>query len=58
MNAWGSLKTKPKMKEIKRIQKKLEVLNAEEMIEDSRREFLDVSKQLNDLMLKQEIFWC
>jgi len=56
LNAWGSLKTKPETKEIKRIQKKLEVLNAEEMIEDSRREFLDVSKQLNDLMLKQEIF--
>ena len=58
MNAWGSLKTKPETKEIKRIQKKLEVLNAEEMIEDSKREFLDVSKQLNNLMLKQEIFWC
>ena len=58
MNAWGSSKTKPETEEIKRLQKKLEVLNANEMIEESRREFLDVSKQLDDLMLKQEIFWC
>ena len=56
MNAWGSSKTKPETEEIKRLQKKLEVLNANEMIEESRREFLDVSKQLDDLMLKQEIF--
>ena len=55
---WGSSKTKPETEEIKRLQKKLEVLNANEMIEESRREFLDVSKQLDDLMLKQEIFWC
>ena len=57
MNAWGSLKTKPKIEEIKRLQKKLEVLNAEEMTEDSRSKFLEVSKQLDDLLLKQEIFW-
>ena len=44
LNAWGSSKTKPETVEIKRLQKKLEVLNAKEMTEDSRREFLDVSK--------------
>jgi len=36
--------TKPETEEIKRLQKKLEVLNAEELAEESRREFLDVSK--------------
>ena len=56
LNAWGSSKTKPETKEIKRLQKKLEVLNVEEMIEDSRSEFLEVSKQLDDYLLKQEIF--
>ena len=32
-------------------------MNECELIEDSRSEFLRVSKQLNDLLLKQEIFW-
>ena len=57
LHEWGSSKTKPKTEEIKRLQKKLEVLNANEMTEDSKSEFLLVSKQLDDLLLKQEIFW-
>ena len=57
MHTWGSSKTKPKTDEIKGLQKKLEVLNAMEMTEDSKSEFLEVSKQLDDLLLKQEIFW-
>ena len=44
LNAWGSSKTKPETEEIKRLQRKLEVLNVEEMTEDSRRAFLNVSK--------------
>ena len=55
--AWSSSKTKPETEEIKRIQKRLELLNASEMIEESRNEFLLLSKQLDDLLLKQEIFW-
>ena len=55
--AWGSSKTKPETEEIKRLQKKLELLNASEMIKESRNEFLLLSKQLDDLLLKQEIFW-
>ena len=38
LHAWGSSKTKPKTEEIKRLQKKLEVLNAKEMTEDGRSE--------------------
>ena len=55
--AWSSSKTKPETKEIKRIQKRLELLNASEMTEESRNEFLLLSKQLDDLLRKQEIFW-
>ena len=54
---WGSSKTKPETEEIKRLQKKLELMNASEMTEESRNEFLLLSKQLDDLLLKQEIFW-
>ena len=38
--AWGSSTTKPKIEEIKRLQKKLELMNASEMTEESRNEFL------------------
>ncbi|XP_050241136.1 uncharacterized protein LOC126690037 [Quercus robur] len=55
--AWGSSKTKPEAEEIKRLQKKLELMNECELTEESRSDFLLVSKQLDDLLLKQEIFW-
>ena len=32
-------------------------MNASEMIEESRNEFILLSNQLDDLLLKQEIFW-
>ena len=57
LSAWGSTKTNPKTKEIKQFQKRLEVLNMEETIEVSRAEFLGISKTLDDLLLKQEVFW-
>ena len=55
--AWGSSKTKPEIEEIKRVQKKVELMNASEMTEESRNEFILLSNQLVDLLLKQEIFW-
>ena len=57
LHAWGSSKTKSEIEEIKRLQKKLEVMNECELTEESKIEFLCVSKQLDDLLLKQEIFW-
>ena len=58
LHAWGSSKTKPETEEIKRLKKKkLEVMNECELTEESKIEFLCVSKQLDDLLLKQEIFW-
>ena len=57
LRAWGSAKTNPNTEEIKQLQKRLELLNMKETIEDVRAEFLGVSKTLDDLLLKQEIFW-
>jgi len=42
--AWGSSKNKPETEEIKRLQKKLKLLNASEMTKESRNEFLLLSK--------------
>ena len=44
LHAWGSSKTKPETEEIKRLQNKLELMNASEMIEERKSEFLLVSK--------------
>ena len=57
LRAWGSSKSRPNDEEIKQIQKQLEILNAIESIEESRSEYLIVSKKLDDLLQKQEIFW-
>ena len=37
--------------------KKIEKMNEEELMEESREEVLVASKKLDDLLLKQEIFW-
>ena len=39
------------------LQKKVEVLNLEELTEENRVEFLVTSKNLDALLLKQEIYW-
>ena len=57
LRAWGLSKTKPYVGEIKILQKKLEVLNSGVVTEESRAEFLEVSKSLDDLLMKQEIYW-
>jgi len=54
---WGLSKTKPNAEEIKLLQKKMEVLNSEEVTEESKVEFLEESKTLDDLLMKQEIYW-
>ena len=57
LRLWGLPKTKPNAEEIKLLQKKLEILNSEVVTEESRAEFLEVSKKLDELLMKQEIFW-
>ena len=42
---------------IKEIQKQLDRLNEAELTEDAKAEFLGLSKMMDDLLQKQEIFW-
>ena len=55
--AWGVSKTHPNAKEIKRLQEKIEALTIGELNEENKAEFTEVSKRLDDLLTKQEIYW-
>ena len=57
LQAWGSSKAQPNSKEIKKLQKQLEELNSANLTEENRAEFLMPSRNLDALLLKQEIFW-
>ena len=57
LRMWGLSKTKHNAKEIKSLQRKLEELNSEVVTKESRAEFLEVNKNLDDLLMKQEIYW-
>ena len=54
---WGS--TRPTLDEeaIKQIQKRLDRLNEEEMTTDSKVEYLEMNKKMDELLQKQEIYW-
>lgn len=56
LHAWGSSKTHPDTEEIK-LQKHVERLNADAPTEESKAAFLEVSRKLDDLLAKQEIYW-
>ena len=55
--AWGSTRTNPQVTEIKRLKKFLERLNVYDQTEATGYDFVAASKQLDDLLLKQEIYW-
>ena len=55
--AWGSTKTHPANEEIKQLQNKIEALNCSDYTEESKVEFLVLSRKLDDLLRKQEIYW-
>ncbi|KAL0004681.1 hypothetical protein SO802_012242 [Lithocarpus litseifolius] len=58
LKAWGSSKLEPNEAAMKTLQNKLEELySADVMTDESKTEYLSVSKQLDDLLLKQEIYW-
>lgn len=57
LRTWGFSKANPNTKEIKQLQRRLDVLNTGETTEESRAEFLGVSKTLDDHLMKQEIYW-
>ena len=52
----GFSKAKLNSEDIKQLQKRLENLNMKVTTEASKAEFLEVSKELDDLLMKQEIF--
>ena len=51
------MKTHPNVEKRKKFQKQVEYLNMRETTEESRAKFLEISKQLDELILKQEIYW-
>ncbi|XP_023915655.2 uncharacterized protein LOC112027215 [Quercus suber] len=55
--AWGSTKTQPEAEEIKKLQKKIEDLSMEDATDENSASMLEASKKLDDLLLKQEIYW-
>ncbi|KAL4637806.1 hypothetical protein ACB092_03G102900 [Castanea dentata] len=55
--AWGSTKVHPEAEEFKELQKKLEKLSMEDASEGNGASILEASKKLDDLLLKQEIYW-
>lgn len=57
MRAWGAPKTNLEAEEIKQLQKLINSLNTKEVTVDSRAEYLAVCEKLDDLLLKQEVFW-
>ena len=57
LQSWGALRTHPDSEEIKMLQKRVEVLNSAELMEENIVEFLVTSKNLDALLLKQEIYW-
>lgn len=52
LQAWGSLKTRPDVDEIKILQTLMENINKGEPSEESRAYFLEASKLLDELLLK------
>lgn len=55
--AWGIGKSNRDTEAIKQLQKRIDSMIPEEVTADSRAEYLEVSKKLDDLLLKQEVFW-
>ena len=45
------------MEEIKSLQKQIEGVIAEDVTPENRAEFLGASKRLDELQLKQEMYW-
>lgn len=57
MRAWGASKTNPEAEEIKQLQKHINSMNTKEVTKDSRAAYLAVCEKLDDLLLKQKVFW-
>ena len=55
--AWGISKADQNNEEIKKLQKQLEILTETETTEGTKAKYFEVGKRLDDLLLKQEIYW-
>ncbi|XP_075637004.1 uncharacterized protein LOC142609317 [Castanea sativa] len=53
--AWGAARMTPEMERMKVLQKQVELFTKSELIEATKADFVLVSKELEDLLLKQEI---
>lgn len=54
---WGASKTHPDTKEIKKLQEQVDILNGSALTKENKAKFLNVSKRLDDLFIKQKIYW-
>ena len=54
---WGLARTTPDEEAIKQIQKRLDQLNEDEVIDDSKAEYLELNKKMDELLQIQESYW-
>ena len=57
IKAWGAAKTDLDAASIKQLQNRFDNLNRSETTNNGKAKYLEVSKRLDDLLLKQEIYW-
>ena len=57
LRAWGASKTHPGTKEIKALQKRIEWLTCAPPIVQYQNDFIQASKELDEWMRKQEVYW-
>ena len=55
--SWGMAWTDPDVEAIKETKKRLDRLNEEEISETSKAGYLELSKKMDELLQKQEIYW-
>ncbi|XP_075659292.1 uncharacterized protein LOC142629211 [Castanea sativa] len=57
LHAWGASKTHPDKEEIKLLRNRLAALDHGPSTVQARNQFVELSKTLDDLLRKQEIYW-
>jgi len=57
VNGMGVAKADPNADAIKKLQQQLDSLNKAETTEGNRVRYLEVHRRMDDLLLKQEIYW-
>lgn len=57
LHAWRAARTNPDMERIKALEKQVELITKTELTEATKADLAVISKELDGLLLKQEIFW-